>query len=195
MRKTALSDAEYGYQLFLEEDRGYPEGHELTKNIQNLSTLTDTHIIRHIVDSYMDLSTDESIKRFSNYKLDFSENYLDAFCQIYKEKAEKAKVMLDEFDKQEADLSHLIIKSKMIGNSPLTDKKKLKIFNELEELYIKRRWVKDMYLTARVLLEHAEKSRNYVLGMNKRQYSPMSEKYGNDKEFEIPSVMKAFKQE
>lgn len=142
MRNGARPDSEYGFRLYLKDDREFPVGHELTDLPDKP---TDVNMLKQIIDSYMDLSSDETLKEFSDYKLDFSENYLDSLYLIYKEKFEEAGKLLDELDKQESDMSHQIIKPVLTNGKPMSDEDKVRIFNELEQMYIKRRWVKKYF--------------------------------------------------
>ncbi len=185
MKEGFTTDEEYGYKIFLNNDRGFPAGHVVPGVTAGM---TDVELLQKIFDSYIDESNEDSVDEFSTYKLDFSTNLLDTLVLIYKKKYDTINSLLIELDKQETDIAHKITRPVIMGLQ-LTDKEKLEIYDSQEELYIKRRHMKDALLIFSVLLEHAEKCRNYVLGMNKRKFVPVSAKYSNREDFKITSVL------
>lgn len=176
------SDKEYGYQISLSDDRPFPPGHELGFTNDD----TEVTVIQKILDAFIDTTNADSISEFANYKLEFSLSVLDPFCIVLTKKIADISKELEELGTQEADIHHLMTRPYLAGTT-ITSTEKVAIYDKHEAILIKRRNVKDTLSALQVLLENLQKSRNFILGMNRRAYSAKSNEFKTDPVFPIKS--------
>lgn len=173
------TDEEYGYQVSLTEDRDFVAGHNFGFN----KTDTEVTVLQKIMDAYIDTTDIESATKFMSHKLDFSISFLDTICLILMEKIQEISALYDEIERQIQDVAHRISKSHLSGCT-CTNEEKIEIFDLQTELYAHRRDIKDGLTSMRVLLENMERSRNFFLGMNRRQYNPKSERFNGNPDYQ-----------
>lgn len=174
-------DKDFGVNISLTEDRSLPKGHKIF-NLQYTDTEVDA--IKKILDKYINTSTLDSACELNNHKIDFSITFLDSMIIIMTKKFEETEKYLKDVESELNDISHRIIKPTLSGN-PLTKEEKIKIFDMQEELLVYRRNLKDSISIQKVFIENLEKTRNFILSMNQRMYTPKSERFQNDSEFYI----------
>lgn len=174
-------DKDFGVNISLTEDRSLPKGHKIF-NLQYTDTEVDA--IKKILDKYVNTSTLESACELNNHKIDFSITFLDSMIIIMTKKFEETEKYLKDVESELNDINHRIIKPTLSGN-PLTKEEKIKIFDMQEELLVYRRNLKDSISIQKVFIENLEKTRNFILSMNQRMYTPKSERFQNDSEFYI----------
>ncbi len=172
------TDEEYGYNISLTDDRKYPEGHNVFDFKPNDTEVT---ALQKIFDKYIDTSDLESVSKFAKYKLDFSMNVLDVICLILTEKIEETNTLYKELDDQLTDVSHRMTSS--ITGKSFSPEEKIKLFDLQEDLLNRRRDVKDTIVMMEILCENIKRSRNFIFGMNKRQYNAKSQRFRDDDDY------------
>lgn len=172
------TDEEYNYRISLDENRSLPQGHEVGLTGED----TDVSAIMKILDSYIDTSTPDTTITFINHKLDFSVTVLDSMCIILRDKVRDVEAQFIESEKELEDISHKMTRAYLVGKT-FTSHEKVEMFNIQQELFIRRRDLKDTLTAMKVVMENLEKSRNFILGMNRRQYNPKSERFKDDPEY------------
>lgn len=177
------ADSEFNFHINLLDGRSLPEGHR----VHDIPLgATDVTMLKEIMNLYIPTDSPDNLETFSDHKMDFSINMFDTLYLITKEKLDYANGLMREVDKQESDISHKILKPVLIGQR-ISPEEKIRIYDEQERLYIKRRKIKDAVVVLSMMVENFEKMRNYILGMNKRRFLPASERYGNSDDYKIPS--------
>lgn len=177
------TDSEFGYHVSLDDDHSFAEGHNIFELCEDD---TEVSALQKILDCYFDTETLDSIAGFNDYKIDFSISFLDTICLIFKQKIKEVNIQFNELERQCTDITHHMTKPELTGQA-FTAEEKIKLFDEQQALLIQRRRVKDTLSIMRALLENMEKSRNFILGMNRRMYSPKSEKFKDDPEYKFES--------
>lgn len=172
------SDKDYNYKINLEDDRELPQGHPMGFT----ETDTDVTAIKKMLDAYVDTTSADTIVQFIDRKLDFSVTFLDSMCLILRDKVNIIEKELCESERELDDISHKMTRAYLVGKT-FTSHEKVEMFNIQQELFIKRRDLKDTMTAMKVLWENIEKSRNFILGMNRRMYGPKSERFKNDPEY------------
>ena len=177
-------DEAYGYKVSLDENHSFAEGHH---NVFELSE-DDTEVtaLQKILDVYFDTESLDSLSSFIDYKIDFSISFLDTICLILSSKLEEMDEEYEELERQGNDISHRMTKGELTGQV-FTAEEKIEMFDLQQSILVKRRRAKDTLTVMRVLLENMEKSRNFILGMNRRQFTPSSDRFRNDPEFKLES--------
>lgn len=176
------SDKDYGYQVSLKDGRPFPPGHKLGFSADD----TEVDVLRKILDAFIDTSSADSISKFTDYKLEFGLSMLDPMCIALMEKLDEISKELKEIEAQEADIQHLMTKPYLAGTT-ITAAEKVKIYDMHEEILIKRRNVKDTMTMVQVILDNMIKSRNFILGMNRRMYSAKSDNFRDNPLFQMKS--------
>ena len=174
-------DTEYSCQIELLPDRDIPKGHEgfgFTEKDTEVDALTK------ILDKYIDVSDINKAVSFCNHKIDFSVTFLDSLIIILSDKKATMQAYYEEVDKQHEAINHRMIKPYVDGRM-LTNEEKLEVYNMLEKLLVERRNLKDAIALLKVNIENLEKSRNFILGMNQRKYTPKTERFKNDSRFQL----------
>lgn len=175
------SDADYNYQVELTPDRDMPVGHKgFNFDIQD----TEVNVLKKVLDAYIDTSDMSTIMEFTNHKLDFSIIFIDAMILILSDKRAIIQAYFDEVDKQLEAINHRMIKPYVDGRV-LAKEEKLEIYDMQEELLVERRNLKDTIAVLKVIVENLEKSRNFILGMNQRKYTPKTDKFKNDADYQL----------
>ena len=180
------SDAEYNYQVELLPDRSMPDGHT---GFGFTSHDTEVEVLNKILDAYIDTSSPEEIFKFQNHKLEFSVTFLDSIILILTDKRTIVQSYYDEVEKQLEAVNHRILKPYVDGRV-LTKDDKLEIYDEQEKLLVQRRNLKDTIAVLKVNIDNLEKSRNFILGMNQRKYTPKTDKFKNDDRYQLGKVSK-----
>lgn len=172
------SDEDYGYHISLDDDRDYPEGHN---SFDFNKTDTEVTALQKIFDQYFNTETLDAVAEFTNHKLDFGVSFFDVICLIMKEKMKDVNIQFSELENQLSDISHRMTPG--LGGQTFTTEEKVEMFDLQQDLLNKRRNVKDVLTVMRVILENAEKSRNFIFGMNRRQYSAKSQRFSEDENY------------
>ena len=186
MMKDAKHDKEYETNISLEDGRPLPYGHRYHHSGER----TDVAVMDKLLSNYFGDASCDTLCEFSDYKIDFALNYLDSIIIIMKDKYEKAKECFNEVERQSQAVSHRIIKPFLSGK-PLTKEEKLEIYDLQEEILIKRRKIKDTLSVIGVFIDNTEKTRNFILGMNNRGYTPKADKFKNDDKYMISPARNA----
>ena len=177
-------DEMYGYKVSLDENHTFAEGHH---NVFELNE-DDTEVtaLQKILDVYFDTESLDSLSKFIDYKIDFSISFLDTICLILTTKLNEMNSEYEELERQGNDIAHRMTKGELTGQV-FTKEEKIEMFDMQQAILVKRRRAKDTLTVMRVLLENMEKSRNFILGMNRRQFSPSSNRFQGDPEFKFKS--------
>lgn len=181
------SDDEYGL-VTLEPNRTLPAGYKINTSPGD----TDVSILKRILDEYITVDTVDDVIKFMNYKTDFAITILDAVSIIIDEKLKKVMKFNKEIEEEFEDINHRIIKPHLVGTT-LPKEDKLEIFDETARILVERRHTKDAMTLLRVYKENVEKTRNFILGMNHRQYSPNASKNSGNPDYHIPSKVENMK--
>ena len=181
------SDADYNYQVELLPDREMPSGHT---GFNFNDTDTEVTALNKILDAYIDTSSIESVGNFQHHKMEFSITFLDSMILILSRKKATVQSYYDEVEKQLEAINHRILKPYVDGRV-LTDQEKLDIYSQYETLLIQRRNLKDTIAILKVNVENFEKSRNFILGMNQRKYTPKTDKFKNDDRYQLGKIPKS----
>jgi len=169
------SDKDFGYHVSLVDGREYAEGHSL---FGLNATDTEVTALQKILDKYFDTTSLDGIASFADYKLDFSISFLDTICLIMNEKIAETNAQFRELEDQLSDISHRMTPS--LSGQQFTTEQKVELFDMQRDLLSKRRNVKDALTVMRVFADNIEQVRNFVLGMNRRQYSAKSQMFSDD---------------
>ena len=70
-----------------------------------------------------------------------------------------------------------------IAGQQFTNEEKLELFDQYSDVLNKRRSIKDVLAVMNVFIENIEQTRNFILGMNRRQYSAKSQKFSGDSDY------------
>lgn len=175
------SDTEYGIQIELTPDRDLPIGH---KGFNLDETDTEVTALQKILDKYIDTSSSEAMLEFNDHKVDFSVVFIDSIVKICEIKCAEMESVFDEVNKQIDAINHRILKPYVDGKA-LTIENKMEIYDMYEELLIQRRRLKDSIAALKVFIDNSKKSRNYILGMNQRKYTPKTDKFKNDADYQL----------
>ena len=178
------SDADYNYQIDLLPDRDIPSGHTGFGFTEND---TEVDAISKILDAYIDTSSPESIFEFQHHKMEFSVTFLDSMILILSDKKATVQAYYDEVEKQLEAVNHRVLKPYVDGRV-LTNEEKLDIYDQNEKLLVQRRNLKDTIAVLKVNVENLEKSRNFILGMNQRKYTPKTDKFKNDDRYQLGKI-------
>lgn len=184
MGNTFKTDAEYNYQVDLLPDRDIPVGHT---GFDFNPNDTEVDALIKILDAYIDTSSPEKIFEFQHHKLDFSITVLDSMILILSGKKTMVQVYYDEVERQLEAINHRIIKPHIEGRV-ITTEEKLDIYNQNEALLVRRRNLKDTIAVLKVNIENLEKSRNFILGMNQRKYTPKTNRFKNDDRYQLGKI-------
>jgi hypothetical protein len=187
---TFKTDKEYGYVVNLEDGRPFQEGYDVGLSADD----TDVTALQKIFDAYLDTSSPEKTVSFIEHKLDFCIKVIDTMTLILKGKIQTVSDQLNEVQHELDDISHRMSKAYLVGKT-FTTKEKLEMFDLQQELVIQRRNLKDTLVAMRVVNENFEKSRNFIFGMNRRQYSPKSARFREDEEYYCESKEQILEQE
>lgn len=179
------TDDAYGYHISLEEDRSLQAGHDVGLTSED----TDVTALKKIFDSYIDTSSPDKTAEFIDHKLDFSVTVLDSMYLVLRDKVKEANEQFEEVERELGDISHRMSKTYLSGKT-FTSEEKVDMFDKQQELLVRRRNLKDSLTVMRVLMENFEKSRNFILGMNRRQYSAKSNRFKEDPEYSCESKEK-----
>lgn len=177
------TDKEYGFVVDLKDERGLPEGHSLCFD----DCCSDVRALQKILDMYIDVSSRESIESANDHKMDFALNFIDSMIVIMRNKNVVALNSLNEVEAELNDVNHRIVKPTLSGRT-LSKEEKLEIYDLQEELLIQRRRIKDIFTIQKVFIENMEKTRNFILSMNQRFYSPKSDRFKEDKNFYMDKI-------
>jgi hypothetical protein len=139
------------------------------------------------MNKFMDTSSIESARRIPSQKIDFSISVLDTMILIATKKLAEITKYYEDIELQLADLSHRVIKPKIIGEN-MTKEEKLNIYDIYEDLLISRRELKDAMSMLKILIENTEKTRNFNLSMNQRMYRPKSDRFKDNPNFYMDKV-------
>ena len=180
------TDEEYGYNINFTKDRHLPAGHDF--NITNHDD--EVSALEKILNGYFDVSSIEKASELTNYKMDFGIVFLDSIIQILSKKYSIVNEYAEELDKQTSDMSHKMTIPYLSGQT-ISKEEKLEAYETLEKIYVQRRKIKDTLSILRVTIENFEKTRNFIVSMNRRQYSPKSKKFHGDKSFRIHSAIES----
>lgn len=178
------TDAEYNYQVELTPDRDMPKGH---RGFGFTPDDTEVEALQKILNGYIDASTPDKAIEFSNHKMEFSITFLDSFILILTDKKSMIQAYYDEVEKQLEAVNHRMIKPHVEGRV-LSMEEKLELYDIQEKLLIQRRSLKDTVSALRVNIENLEKSRNFILGMNQRKYTPKTDRFKNDDNYQLGKV-------
>lgn len=171
-------DREFGYCIDLNSNRNYSEGHKLGFDRND----TEVSALQKILNAYIDTTSIKNLSKFPGYKIDFALSIFDTIYLVTKEKLDAANIQFTELNKELTDIAHRMTKT-FLGEQYFSNEEKIKIFNDQQELLNQRRLLKDTICVLRVIMEHIEKIRNFILGMNRRQYRPKSQRYKNNDDF------------
>lgn len=177
------TDKEYGFVVDLKDERGLPEGHNLCFD----NCCTDVEAMKMILDMYIDPSSRESIESTNEHKMDFALNFIDSMIVIMREKNVVVLDALNEVETEINDVNHRIVKPTLSGRT-LSKEEKLEIYDLQEGLLLQRRKIKDVFTIQKVFIENMEKTRNFILSMNHRFYSPKSDRFKEDKNFYMDKI-------
>lgn len=171
------TDAEYGLQVSLDPDRALVPGYPIPP-VSN-----DVKALQEIIDSYINVDSTESLIKFMDCKVDFAVSFLDSIYLIVSKKYDIASKYYEDLDNELTDISHNILRPYM-GGRVIDKEEKLQIYEEQERVLLYRRDIKDSLTVMKILMENIEKARNFILGMNKRQYSSRSTRYRSDPNYQ-----------
>lgn len=174
-------DSEYSTPISLTPTRDLPEGH---KGFQFSKEDNEVSVVQKILDGYIDTSSMETILSFYDHKIDFGVTFIDSMIIVLTDKCTIIQAQYDEIEKQLEAISHRMIKP-FIDGSTTSNSEKLEIYEQQEQLLIQRRSLKDSIAVLRVCIENFENTRNFILGMSKRKYTPQTEKFKNDERFQL----------
>lgn len=177
------TDKDYGFAVDLKDDRPLPDGH----NLYFGNCCNDVEALQKILDMYVDVSTRETIESVNDHKMDFALNFIDAMVITMKEKNNIVLESLNEVEAELNDVNHRIVKPNLSGRT-LTKEEKLEIYDLQEGLLLQRRRIKDVFTIQKVFIENMEKTRNFILSMNQRFYSPKSDRFKEDKNFYMDKI-------
>ena len=176
------TDEDYGYCIELSNSRKPLSGHKLGFDKND----TEVSAIAKILQAYFNTESIEKLIKFSEYKLEFALSVIDSFYLSAKDILIKGNDQYDELEKQLTDLAHKMTKNK-IGGYEFSVDEKIEIFDIYQELLNKRRLLKDTLAVLRVLVDNMEKTRNFILGMNRRNFTPKSQRFKDDEDFVLKS--------
>ena len=179
----AKPDKEYDTRISLEDNRQLPNGH----TFHHAGEHSDVEVIDKILSGWFNDENIETISEFSDYKMDFALTYIDTMIIIMNEKMNTTRKYFEEIEHQSEAISHRIIKPFLSGK-PINKEEKLEIYDLQENILVKRRKLKDTLSIMGVFIENMEKTRNFILSMNTRYYTPKSDKFKNDEKYNIPPV-------
>lgn len=183
------TNKDYGYRVYMDENRDYADGHNLFVFKEDF---TEVDAIKSILSGFIDTSSADEFAKFNDHSIDFAISVLDTFILKLTEQLKEGKKFLEDIEKEQNDISHKMIQPYLYGTSISIDEK-LQIYELNEQVLIKRRKVKDSITIIEILLDNYTKSRNFILAMGKRKYSPKSEEYKNNKEFRINNAANIFR--
>lgn len=174
-------DSDYSTPISLTPVRDLPEGH---KGFQFNKDNSEVEALQKILDAYIDTSSMESMLSFYEHRIDFGVTFIDSMIIMMTDKRSVVQAQYDDIEKQLEAISHRMIKPFIDGTMP-TNAEKLEIYEQQERLLIQRRNLKDLIAVLKVSIENFENTRNFILGMSKRKYTPQTEKFKNDERFQL----------
>ena len=182
MHEDFHTDKEYGYCVELSNTRPLPIGHKIGFTSED----TEVTAIQKIFNAYFNTESIESLIHFSEYKLEFALTVIDALYLVAKNILDEGNKQFNELEMQLTDIAHKMTKNKIEGYN-FSKSEKVEIFDTQQDLYNKRRLLKDTLSILRVIIDNMEKTRNFILGMNRRNFTPKSQRFKDDDGFALRS--------
>lgn len=164
----------------LPQTRLYPAGIPIMINGRSIDSL---QALKLIIAAHINTSTQENVVTLSKNRETLADTLLDAWCQLLEERVKEVSQMVDESEKELIDLEHTKT-IPVVNGYPLTNENKLRMWDIEEKVAVNRRYVKDVQSILYIFLTNMRKTRNFVLGMKKRKYSPKSKRFQRDDLFD-----------
>jgi hypothetical protein len=178
MGLNQMTDEEYG-TVVLKEGRPVPKGHYM-----DIRAYNDIEALKTILDEYI-VCSEAGLCNFTDHKLAFALEFLDGLYLLIDQKYQYADERVKELCKRESDIEHKVIEPMLKGGAQYSTEEKCDIFDKLGDTLEKRRKVKDAEKILEVFRDNIEKTRNFIIGMNQRRFSPKSEYFQRDESYKI----------